>query len=293
MPRVKKQSSNSSYRPVNFSKKNNSLIRFGQAAMLSSGILSRENIIDLSNKTLFGQLKNEEYIQETSEKGVFRTTEKFEKKWSEYTGDVRMFGGTTSGEQHQRLVSDIVSKVPDSTLFSGSFKNGNVIATETKQYKETTAYKNDLNMLRKQVTNELRDLESDYQSKMDSTSNSLEKASIKAEYLEQKGVLTMHDQVLHSKKPISAPDFQISINTSECESFFNAIRELEQDEHYSRYKDQWEDNIDKMQEYVSSSEEDVVTLNIEVIDRNYSARDIYQKEVWGCLNSQPVFYLRT
>lgn len=293
MPSVKKETSKSSYRAVNFNKKNDSLVRFGQAAMLASGILSRENIIDLSNKTLFGQLKNEGYIKEPNEKGVFRTTDKFEKKWSEFTGNERMFGGTTSGEQHQRLVSDIVSKVPDSTLLAGSFKNGNVIATETKQYKSTKSYQNNLYSLQKQVQKDLSDLESSYNNSLETASSSLEKAALKAEYLEQKSILTMHDQVLHSKKPISAPDFQIDINASESESFFNALRGLEEDEHYSRYKSQWEENIEKMEEYIAASGQEVVTLNIEVIDRNYSSRDIYQKEVWSQMNSQPVFYLRT
>lgn len=302
MPRKKTKSSSkaeskktTSYRPTNFSTKNTSLLRVGYSSMLADGKLSRENIIELGSKTLFGQLKNDGLIKETSEKGVFQTTEKFKNQFSEMIGDSRNFGGSTSGELHQRLVSDIVTKIPESSLLRGDFKNGNQLATENRQNKKTSEFRAKVYELKQEVAAALEKATTEYQAVIGREGVSdLDRTKAELDYFHRKDELEMQQRVLEdSKRGISAPDFQFTLTKAEANEFIESLRELEEREEYSKHREQWEESIAKMESYVSSCEAEIIEIYTEIIDSNYSRNQIQSKEFYSRVYEKPVFYFST
>ena len=294
MPRkAKEKSKSSSYRPTNFSSKNTSLLRFGYCTMLADGKLSRENIIDLSSKTLFGQLKNDGYIKETSEKGVFQTTPKFKNEFSKMIGNESNFGGSTSGENHQKLVSDICSKIPEGSLLEGSFRNGNQLATDNKHYKKTPEFKDKVNTIRQEIYAAQRQNELDYKNKYEGLSD-LDKVKLSLTYRTIKNELELQEKAINdNKRGVSAPDFQFTLMKSDSEEFINNLRQLEEREEYCKYKDEWEENITRMENYISECETEEIEIYTEIINENYDRKQIICKENYSRIYEKPVFYFRT
>ena len=293
MPRkAKAKGKSDSYRPTNFSTKNTSLLKVGYGSMLADGKLSRDNIIEMGSKTLFGQLKNDGFIKETSEKGVFKTTDKFQKQFSSLIGESKNFGGSTSGEVHQRLVSDIVSKIPESALLRNDFKNGNQLSTENRQNKKTPEFQSKLNELKQDVYAQQRANE---QSRIDAERLSgTQKVQALINYQDKKSELEMREKVLNdNKRGISAPDFQFTLTKSEVNEFIDNLRELEQREEYYSQKEQWEESIARLQQYVMEQTTETVEIYTEVIDSNYRTRDILSKEYYSQVYNTPVFMFET
>ena len=285
---------NSSYRPTNFSMKNTSLLRFGYSTMLADGKLSRENIIAVGSKTLFGQLKNDGYIKESSEKGVFKTTDKFKSEFSKLIGDSRNFGGSTSGEQHQKLVGDIVTKIPESSLLRGDFKNGNQLAAENRPNKKTPEFKGKVMELKQEISSAWKQNEQDYKAAMsDSSLSDVERTKAEIDYFYKKDELEMQEKVLDDKRGISAPDFQFMLTKAEANEFVENLRELGASEEYSKYQEQWEEQVTRMESYISSCETEIIEICTEIIDSNYSRNQIQSKEFYSRVYEKPVFYFHT
>lgn len=294
MPRKAKEKKASSYRPTNFSSKNTSLLRFGYCSMLADGKLSKENIIDLSSKTFLGQLKNDKYIEESSS-GMYQTTAKFKREFSKMIGSETNFGGSTSGESHQKLVSDICSKIPENSLIRGEFKNGNQLSTENGSYKKTPEYKGKLNDLKQSVYAAQRENKENYINDLNRTGLSKEdKIRIEDNYLTNKKDLELKEKTLNdNKRGVSAPDFQFSLTKSNANEFIESIRELEEKEEYSKYKEQWEETLSQMQDYISSCETQVIEICTEILDSNYTRTQILSKEFYSVIYEKPVFFFRT
>lgn len=292
MPRKSTKEKASSYRPTNFSMKNTSLLATGNAFILAEGKLSRDNICSLGSKTLFGQLKNDGYIKETKEQGIYKATDKFEREFSKLTGDKFSFGGSGAGEQHSKTISNLVSIVPKDALINNGYKNGQQLITENRQNKKTPEFKERVYEMKQEVYAAQRKLEQDYKNTLsDSRIPEADKTKAGIDYLYQKEQLQMQERVLNdNKRGISSPDMQITLSRSEAEEYIDNLRELSRQEEYSRHSEQWEETINRMQSYIQSSPEMVLTINLEVVSTNYRTIDIQAKENWSIVYNEPVFY---
>lgn len=290
MPRKAKKTS--SYRPTNFSMKNTSLLSVGNAFILAEGKLSRDNIVDLSSKTLFGQLKTDNLIKETNEQGIYEVTAKFKSEFSSLTGDSRSYGGSGAGEIHSGTVSNLTAAIPKDALINGDYKNGNQLLTENKQNKKTPEFKDKINELKQEVYAAQRQNEIDYRASMSNPSLSdVERTKAEIDYFYKKDDLEMKENVLNDKRNVSSPDMEISLTRSQAYEYIENLRELK--EEYSKYNDEWEETISQMESYITVTEEEIITFDIEVIDSNYTRNQIQAKEYYSRVYEKPVFYFKT
>ncbi len=280
----------SSYRPTNFSMKNTSLLAVGNAFILSEGKLSRDNIINLSSKTLLGQLKNDGLIVEKSQ-GIYTTTKKFDTEFAKLSGNERSQGGSGAGEQHSGCISNFASNLPQSALIDGRYKNGNQMITENRQNKKTPEFKNKVNQMKQEVYAAQRQLEAEYNSIKNSSASDLEKTNAEIHYYTEKSNLEMQEKVLNdNKRGVSSPDMSVFLTRAEAESYIENLRELSQSEEYREHSSQWEESISRMESYVSSSLEPCIEICIEVCSGNYRTIDIQSKENWSVVYDKPVFF---
>lgn len=290
MPRKAKKTS--SYRPTNFSMKNMSLLSVGNAFILAEGKLSRDNIVDLSSKTLFGQLKTDNLIKETNEQGIYEVTAKFKSEFSSLTGDSRSYGGSGAGEIHSGTVSNLTAAIPKDALINGDYKNGNQLLTENRQNKKTPEFKDKINELKQEVYAAQRQNEIDYRASMSNSSLSdVERTKAEIDYFYKKDDLEMKENVLNDKRNVSSPDMEISLTRSQAYEYIENLRELK--EEYSKYNDEWEETISQMESYITVTEEEIITFDIEVIDSNYTRNQIQAKEYYSRVYEKPVFYFKT
>ena len=290
MPRKAKKTS--SYRPTNFSMKNMSLLSVGNAFILAEGKLSRDNIVDLSSKTLFGQLKTDNLIKETNEQGIYEVTAKFKSEFSSLTGDSRSYGGSGAGEIHSGTVSNLTAAIPKDALINGDYKNGNQLLTENRQNKKTPEFKDKINELKQEVYAAQRQNEIDYRASMSNPSLSdVERTKAEIDYFYKKDDLEMKENVLNDKRNVSSPDMEISLTRSQAYEYIENLRELK--EEYSKYNDEWEETISQMESYITVTEEEIITFDIEVIDSNYTRNQIQAKEYYSRVYEKPVFYFKT
>lgn len=290
MPRKAKKTS--SYRPTNFSMKNTSLLSVGNAFILAEGKLSRDNIVDLSSKTLFGQLKTDNLIKETNEQGIYEVTSKFKSEFSRLTGDSRSYGGSGAGEIHSGTVSNLTAAIPKDALINGDYKNGNQLLTENRQNKKTPEFKDKINELKQEVYAAQRQNEIDYRASMSNPSLSdVERTKAEIDYFYKKDDLEMKENVLNDKRNVSSPDMEISLTRSQAYEYIENLRELK--EEYSKYNDEWEETISQMESYITVTEEEIITFDIEVIDSNYTRNQIQAKEYYSRVYEKPVFYFKT
>ena len=290
MPRKAKKTS--SYRPTNFSMKNTSLLSVGNAFILAEGKLSRDNIVDLSSKTLFGQLKTDNLIKETNEQGIYEVTAKFKSEFSSLTGDSRSYGGSGAGEIHSGTVSNLTAAIPKDALINGDYKNGNQLLTENRQNKKTPEFKDKINELKQEVYASQRQNEIDYRASMSNPSLSdVERTKAEIDYFYKKDDLEMKENVLNDKRNVSSPDMEISLTRSQAYEYIENLRELK--EEYSKYNDEWEETISQMESYITVTEEEIITFDIEVIDSNYTRNQIQAKEYYSRVYEKPVFYFKT
>lgn len=290
MPRKAKKTS--SYRPTNFSMKNTSLLSVGNAFILAEGKLSRDNIVDLSSKTLFGQLKTDNLIKETNEQGIYEVTAKFKSEFSSLTGDSRSYGGSGAGEIHSGTVSNLTAAIPKDALINGDYKNGNQLLTENRQNKKTPEFKDKINELKQEVYAAQRQNEIDYRASMSNPSLSdVERTKAEIDYFYKKDDLEMKENVLNDKRNVSSPDMEISLTRSQAYEYIENLRELK--EEYSKYNDEWEETISQMESYITVTEEEIITFDIEVIDSNYTRNQIQAKEYYSRVYEKPVFYFKT
>lgn len=290
MPRKAKKTT--SYRPTNFSMKNTSLLSVGNAFILAEGKLSRDNIVDLSSKTLFGQLKTDNLIKETNEQGIYEVTSKFKSEFSSLTGDSRSYGGSGAGEIHSGTVSNLTAAIPKDALINGDYKNGNQLLTENRQNKKTPEFKDKINELKQEVYAAQRQNEIDYRASMSNPSLSdVERTKAEIDYFYKKDDLEMKENVLNDKRNISSPDMEISLTRSQAYEYIENLRELK--EEYSKYNDEWEETISQMESYITVTEEEIITFDIEVIDSNYTRNQIQAKEYYSRVYEKPVFYFKT
>lgn len=290
MPRKAKKTT--SYRPTNFSMKNTSLLSVGNAFILAEGKLSRDNIVDLSSKTLFGQLKTDNLIKETNEQGIYEVTSKFKSEFSRLTGDSRSYGGSGAGEIHSGTVSNLTAAIPKDALINGDYKNGNQLLTENRQNKKTPEFKDKINELKQEVYAAQRQNEIDYRASMSNPSLSdVERTKAEIDYFYKKDDLEMKENVLNDKRNISSPDMEISLTRSQAYEYIENLRELK--EEYSKYNDEWEETISQMESYITVTEEEIITFDIEVIDSNYTRNQIQAKEYYSRVYEKPVFYFKT
>lgn len=290
MPRKAKKTT--SYRPTNFSMKNTSLLSVGNAFILAEGKLSRDNIVDLSSKTLFGQLKTDNLIKETNEQGIYEVTSKFKSEFSSLTGDSRSYGGSGAGEIHSGTVSNLTAAIPKDALINGDYKNGNQLLTENRQNKKTPEFKDKINELKQEVYAAQRQNEIDYRASMSNPSLSdVERTKAEIDYFYKKDDLEMKENVLNDKRNVSSPDMEISLTRSQAYEYIENLRELK--EEYSKYNDEWEETISQMESYITVTEEEIITFDIEVIDSNYTRNQIQAKEYYSRVYEKPVFYFKT
>lgn len=295
LPRKAKGASKaSSYRPTNFSMKNTSLLSVGNAFILAEGKLSRDNIIDLSSKTLLGQLKADNLIIETKQQGIYEVTEKFKSEFSKLTGDSRSYGGSGAGEIHSGTVSNLTAAIPRDALINSNYKNGNQLLTENRQNKKTPEFKSKINEIKQEVYAAQRQNEQDYKASMsDSSLSDIERTKAEIDYFYKKDELEMQEKVLNDKRNVSSPDMEISLTKAQAYEYIDNLRELKEQEEYSKYNTEWEETISQMESYIETVEEEIITFDIEVIDSNYTRNQIQSKEFYSRVYERPVFYFKT
>lgn len=287
--------SSSSYRPTNFSLKNESLVRVGNAFILSEGKLSNQNIKNLSSNTLFGQLKNDGYITEIkTDKGMYQTTDKFKKDFSKMTGKDIIYGGSGAASNHYRAVSNTATAIPKSVLTSGHYKNGQALIRENSADKKTKSFQNSRNQILRNIQNQREVENRTFRQEMAKASGDKKAQTIlrSNHYLKDKE-LTMREKVIEdTHRGISSPDIQITMNKAEAFEFVQNMRDLAATDEYIEVRDNWNDTLDRMESYIVTTTTEYVEYNIEYCTSSYRREDIIAKENWATVNHTEVFFLK-
>ena len=254
---------------------------------LGENRISKQEILSISNKDIFYQLKNSGYIQQLS-KGEFKGTSKLHTYVKKNDG--RYFSSSASSS-HAKAVRDSLSLLPSSVLGRKSYSS----SADIERYFEkkvipTQQYKEELYRMKQNYKEELRQIENSYAQSQTQQLSDYERYCSKMDYLYDRDSVTSRMEWLEDKTYL-IPDYQISLTQDELSQYISNLLEyrdsLDTDSKaYSIYTE----SIEKLQ-VLSSAAEGEITISIEVITDSYGQRELQLHQNFEQLSHTPQIYL--
>lgn len=286
----KEKNKASSYREIKFDAP--ITIKACNGLIMCDGSMHRDDFISLTNKTFYQNMKSKDYITEDSN-GFCTKTDKLEKDYSKQHGKTS-FGGSGCNEGHKRASSLTATFVPESILLRGNFKNGTQMTQSHIAEAKTNDYKNKKEELKKLNSDRKSEIQENYKTAMANPSLSKnEKILIERNYKKDMDDINKREKVVNKKsRSVSPPDIQITGTKNELYETIDNLSEYK-DTLSDRLRNYWEPVIEQMYEYVRTSTEVIIDLNLEYLTPNYKQEQVIAKQNWGYMHDTKVFCLKT
>lgn len=281
----------SSYQEIEFVPSNTNLRNVCERLRASDGALTKEDIIKVSNRTFFQSLKYYGFIEEKT-KGIYTYTKPLEKKYNnEITKLLEKdynnkkgnysFGGSNSGDEHKKTLSNIISCIPDSVFLKGNYKNGCLMTSEQKVEKHKDYYKESIEKLKESNAEKIKVIESNYQAAMrDLSLSEYEKSRIQSNYQKEMNYLKTREKTLNdNKRGVSPVDAQVKMDKSEFYEFYSNIKNYIETIEDRSIREQLTETFLREERYVqTTSSEEIVTINLEVTTGSYKLYELIAKQ---------------
>lgn len=274
---------------------NKTLEKVARYFLYSEGRLSKDQIIEIGNQTLFHKLKSGGYIEEVknTDKGVFKTTEKLRNQYKTNIDAKARFSGSGSTE-HSKGVYNIVKILPHSIIMDGKIQTEEDLKDEFKKLKKKKEFKASVASYREKLNTDKINLIDKYKKELQNTPKNRQ-ALLKAHYIKEIEKIDYRLKVLDDKKRgVSHSDFRVIATKEQAEEILRNLQEERDRFEDIYYINQFDKAIDKLQNIIIKAEPtQEIRINFEVITKNYEARDIIAKENYEVITGQEMIFLPT
>lgn len=272
---------------------NKTLEKVARYFLYSEGRLSKDQIIEIGNQTLFHKLKSGGYIEEVknTDKGVFKTTEKLRNQYKVNVDSNARFSGSGSTE-HSKGVYNVIKLLPQNIIMQGKIQTEEDLKDEFKKLKKKKEFKANITNYREKLNTDKFNLMAKYKKELQDTRKNRQ-ALLKAHYSKEIEKIDYILKVLDDKKRgISHSDFRVMTNKDQAEEILKNLQ-LERDRFEDNYYiNQFDKAIDKLQNIISRAEPtQEIKLNFEIVTKNYEARDLLAKENYEIITGQEMVYI--
>ena len=263
-----------------------SLIRYME---LSENRLSKTDILEIANKDILYQLRNEGYIKET-EQNCYKATKKLTSKMEK---DHAETFGRSSSKAHSKRVYESTKLLPRKVILERNFKTGKELEQEFKRYQKTDTYKS---AYQERLTNlittkgNLRDYHSKIQRSDLSKSTKLQE---NIDYQASNDELNRSIGILRSNKICNVPDYSFTCSYEDSIAYCNKLKEYQStlEKNTKEYRI-YQEAIEKTTTILTAYEPDQsITWSVEIITNSYSAVDIERHQNYELFTGQTVIYL--
>ncbi|WFA09589.1 hypothetical protein [Tissierella sp. Yu-01] len=272
---------------------NKTLEKVARYFLYSEGRLSKDQIIEIGNQTLFHKLKSGGYIEEVknTDKGVFKTTEKLRNQYKTNIDAKVRFSGSGSTE-HSKGVYNMVKILPQSIIMDGKLQTEEDLKEEFKKLKKKKEFKASVTSYREKLNTDKLNFMANYKKELQNTPKNRQ-ALLKAHYTKEIEKIDYRLKVLDDKKRgISHSDFRVIATKDQAEEILKNLQEERDRFEDAYYINQFDKAIDKLQTIIGRAEPtQEIRINFEIVTKNYEARDIIAKENYGIITGQEMIYI--
>jgi len=243
--------------------------------LFRDGRMTKEDIIGISNKTMFYKLKAGGYIEQVknAEVGIFKTTGRFREQYKrEVDASAKWKGSGSTG--HANGFRILAGMVGEKAIAEGRFESSESCKDRVDSVKKTAEFRNKAEQM---VQTKEKQLEEALASAKDpKTIALLEK---------QLSKLTEHNY-----KGFSAPDARVFLERQEAEQMVEKMREYSKECHHS-VRDQWEQASQKLEQIIRVTTTKQIAVSIEVYTGNYKGMDKYSHEAYEEVTEEMTIYV--
>lgn len=255
---------------------------------LSENRLSRTDILDIANKDILYQLKNEGYIKETDKncyKATKKLTSKMEKDYSESFG-------RSSSKEHSRRVYESTKLLPKHIVAERNFKTGQELEKAFKRYQKSVSYKEAYQERLITVTRARDNLKEYHTQIQHSNLPNTVKLQENIDYKSRNDELTRSIGILKGNA-CNVPDYSFNCSYEDSIVYRNQLKNYQStlEENTKEYHI-YQEAIEKITTTLISYEPtQMITWSIEIVTNSYSSVDIERHQNYEYFTGQPVIYL--
>lgn len=257
---------------------------------ISENSLCKNDIYKIGSKDIFYQLKNSNYIKETS-KGVFHGTKILRNKVEKETG--RQFG-CCSSQVHSKKILEIANLIPQNVIQNRQFKTGTELNKEFQEYKKSTKYEETTKLL-KQYFMERINSQIQQHSQIQESPVILKREKLQEEISNLKLMSELNRSLsIIEESRYLVPDFSFSCSKKEALNFLDKLSKecINVDSRQTELCITNEGTrIERMKEIIRESTSDIITLVIEVITDSYGKEDLERHYLYDCVTSTHTIYI--
>lgn len=271
---------------------NPTLEKVARFFLYSEGRLTKDQIIEIGNQTLFQKLKSGGFIEEVknTDKGIFKTTEKLKNQYKSNVDANAKFTGSGSSN-HSRGVFNIIKMLPGDIVMKGNIRTEEFLKDEFKLLKKRKQFKENQANYRDKLNKERTNLIAQYKKEKISTPAN-KQAILKAQYSKEIEKIDYRLKIFNDKKGISPADFRVIATKDQAEEILKNLQDQRDRFDKAYYINQFDKAIDKLQSMISKAEPTkTININFEVITDTYEAKDIIAKENYEITTGEEMIFI--
>lgn len=252
---------------------------------LGEGRITRAEIMELANKDILYQLKNEGYIKETS-KGIYTATRKLRTYVSKTDG----FHFASSGsETHAKALRESLYLLPQSVIANKNYKTSTDVELSFKRNVcSKPIYQERLQHMISQKRDELSHIEEHYH-KGNIAKDTVSHYTNRIDYMNNRDRTLSSLRLLESDKPYLVPDYQVTLNQEELSRYIDTLTEKR--DSFSSASRNYEFYSQSVQTLSSLVGQGDVVIQVEVVTSHYGNREIELHRNFERLTDTPLIFV--
>lgn len=252
---------------------------------LGEGRITRGEIMELANKDILYQLKNEGYIKETS-KGIYTATKKLRSYVSKTDGTHFASSGS---EAHAKALRESLSTLPQSVLASKNYKTSTDVELSFKRNVcSKPIYQERLQNMLAEKREQLSQIEQRYQ-RSNVPRDTVSRYTDRIDYMNHRDRTLSSLRLLESDKPYLVPDYQVTLNQEELSRYIDNLTEKRDSfSSDSRNYELYSQSVQTLSSLVGQGD---VVIQVEVITSHYGSREIELHKNFERLTDTPLIFV--
>lgn len=252
---------------------------------LGEGRITRAEIMELANKDILYQLKNEGYIKETS-KGVYTATRKLRTHVSKTDG---LHFASSGSESHAQALRESLSLLPQSVIARKNYKTSTDVELSFKRNVcSKPIYQERLQHMISSKRDELSHIEEHYH-KSNIPRDAVSHYNNRIDYMNHRDRTLSSLRLLESDKPYLVPDYQVTLNQEELSRYIDNLTEKR--DSFSSDSRNYEFYTQSIQTLSSLVGQGDVVIQIEVVTSHYGSREIELHKNFERLTDTPLIFV--
>ena len=257
---------------------------------LTEGKMSRQDIIDLSNKEIFYKMKNNSYIVEIKKNsGIFKATEKLKKLSADLDGEKYTNG--CSAKHSKKILEAVTSYVPKEVIEEKRFQSGTALRQEMQQFKSSPQYERKLGQMIKDNLWEKQQIEEHYRQRLLQSESQTEKLQAGIDYRKDVEQNQFQGEILRSDNPLFIPDFSVTVSRRELEEMYQKMEENREQLGVGKEKDYLTLNVQKIERLLETMTEPAMEIFWEIVTDSYGRAELQRHENYRQMMNREILYI--